>query len=331
MRPSPKIASAVILLILAGAAGWATWVNVSLQQTLPGIVSANGRIEAERVDIATKYPGKITNVLVSEGDFVTAGTLIAAQETDDLQAQRAAALSGRDRATAAIARARAEMSAHVVQTKLAQLELDHALALHKQALISDTEVARRTAQRDGEANGVMAIQAAIAEASAARAEADAQIRRLDVALSDMRLLAPIAGRIEYRIANAGAVLPSGGRIATLLDLKEMYMTVFLPTATATGLHIGDEARIVLDAMPFVLPATVSFIAVEAQFTPKYVETTSERDKLMYRVKLKLAPQASHQLTNWVRPGLTGNGYVRIHSDSPWPARLAVHLPTAASE
>lgn len=331
MRHSKQIAVTLTLLLLAGAAGWAGWVNARHESTLPGVIAANGRIEAERIEIAAKYPGRILSLPVREGELVTAGALIATQETDDLDAQRAAAVSARGRASAAIARASAETAAHLAQARLAQLELDHAGALRQQALVSQAEVERRTAQRDGEAAGVTALRAAVAEAGAARAEADAQIRRLDVALADLRLLAPVAGRIEYRIASPGAVLPSGGRVATLLDLSEIYMTVFLPTAGAAGLRVGDEARIVLDAQPFVLPASVSFIAAEAQFTPKYVETASERDKLMYRVKLKLAAPAARRYAAWVRPGLTGNGYVRSSPGAAWPAQLAVHLPRDGRE
>ena len=94
--------------------------------------------------------------------------------------------------------------------------------------------------------------------------------------------------MQYQLARNGEVVAAGGKILTILDLQDVYMTVFLPAATAGKLEIGGEARIILDPVPqYVIPASVSFIAADAQFTPKTVETAEEREKLMFRVKLKV--------------------------------------------
>jgi len=143
----------------------------------------------------------------------------------------------------------------------------------------------------------------------------------------MTLRAPVAGRIEYRVVEPGSIIPSGGRVATLLNTSDVYMTVFLPTSIAGKLQVGDEARIVLDAAKqFVVPAQVSFVAAEAQFTPKYVETATEREKLMYRVKLKVPVDVATRYAAYVKAGLTGNGYVRVDPKAAWPAELTVKLP-----
>jgi HlyD family secretion protein len=115
----------------------------------------------------------------------------------------------------------------------------------------------------------------------------------------------------------------------MLDISNVYMTVFLPTSIAGRLKVGDDARIVLDAAPqFTIPATVSFVAAEAQFTPKYVETASERDKLVYRVKLKVPTDITQQYAAYVKAGLTGYGYVRAQPDQPWSDAMAIKLPPA---
>ena len=78
---------------------------------------------------------------------------------------------------------------------------------------------------------------------------------------------------------------------TILDLKDVYMTIYLPAEIAGKLMLGDEARTILDAFPeYVLPNTISFVATDAQFTPKSVETPEERQKLMFRVKLQGDPE-----------------------------------------
>src|SRR5208282_3877638 len=106
------------------------------------------------------------------------------------------------------------------------------------------------------------------------------------------------------------------------------MTVFLPAADAGRLAVGDEARIILDPVPdYVVPATVSFVAADAQFTPKTVETSDERAKLMFRVKLKIDPQVLQAFYTRVKTGVRGMGFVRTKADVDWPADLEVKLPT----
>jgi HlyD family secretion protein len=129
------------------------------------------------------------------------------------------------------------------------------------------------------------------------------------------------------LAEPGEVLAAGGKVLTILQLTDVYMTVFLPTTLAGRLHVGAEARIILDAVPqYVIPASVSFVAPRSQFTPKEVETKSERDKLMFRVKVKIAPELLTKYIERVRTGLPGVAYVRLDNAAPWPENLQVKLP-----
>jgi len=317
--------------VAVAAAGAAYWINTHRDPVPEGLIRSNGRLEVERIEIAAKYPGRVIELPVNEGDVVKAGDLIARQDSTELLAQRGAVEAARQRAAQAMLRAQAETDVRKVQARLAQMELDHTSKLRQDALVSGAEVERREAQRDGEKAGVMVATAAIGEATAARAEAEAQMKRLDVAINDMSLRAPVKGRIEYRVVEPGSVIPSGGRVATLLDTSNVHMTVFLPTSVAGKLQVGDEARLVLDAAPqFVVPAVVSFVAGEAQFTPKYVETAAERDKLVYRVKLKVPVDIANRYAAYVKAGLTGYGYVRADKAVTWPGSLSVKLPVVDS-
>jgi HlyD family secretion protein len=103
--------------------------------------------------------------------------------------------------------------------------------------------------------------------------------------------------------------------------------VFLPTSEVGRVALGSEARIVLDATPqYVVPANVSFVAGEAQFTPKYVETRNEREKLMYRVKLKIDPKLLDTYRDYVKAGLTGTATVKVAVDAAFPEALTLRLP-----
>ena len=110
------------------------------------------------------------------------------------------------------------------------------------------------------------------------------------------------------------------------------MTIFLPAADAGALAIGDDARLILDPAPqYVIPAKVTFVAGDAQFTPKAVETKDEREKLMFRVKLTIDPKLLSIWESRVKTGVRGVGYVRVKRDATWPAVLAVKLPAPQND
>ena len=123
------------------------------------------------------------------------------------------------------------------------------------------------------------------------------------------------------------MLGGGGRVLSMVDLSDVYMTFFLPETAAGRVAIGSEARLVLDAAPqYVIPAKVTFVASVAQFTPKTVETTVERQKLMFKVRAHIDPQLLARYSSQVKTGMPGMAYVRIQPDEPWPDQLAVNLP-----
>ena len=140
--------------------------------------------------------------------------------------------------------------------------------------------------------------------------------------------------MQYQLARAGEVVAAGAPIVTILDLTDVYMTIFLPAADAGRVTLGDEARIVLDPIPDrIIPAKVSFVAADAQFTPKTVETKDERAKLMFRLKLKIDPDVLQAFYTRVKTGIRGMGFVRTKADVAWPDDLKVNVqaPPKASD
>jgi HlyD family secretion protein len=167
----------------------------------------------------------------------------------------------------------------------------------------------------------------VAEAQSALDAALATIERIEADIEDSILKSPRDGRVQYRVAQPGEVLGAGGRVLNLIDLTDVYMTFFLPTAAAGRVALSSEVRLVLDAFPqYVIPAQVSFIADEAQFTPKTVETASEREKLMFRVRAQISPDLLRKHITQVKTGLPGVAYVRLDPTVEWSANLAVRMP-----
>jgi HlyD family secretion protein len=317
--------TAILLLVFGLAAAGLYWWRLQQAGALPAyIVETNGRLEMARIDIAVKYPGRVVGLFIREGDVVRPGEIVAQQEDAEIKAQIAGAEAERARAQDAIGRANAELDARRNSEQLARLEWTQTKGMHAKKLVSDVELERRRIGLDAESAGVAAAASAVSEAKAAVGAANAQIARLEVVLGEATIRAPTGGRIEYRMIEKDAVLPAGGRIATMLNTDDVYMTVFISADAAGRLKLGDEARIQLGAFGAqVLPATISFVSPEAQFTPKYVETASEREKLVYRVKLQIPVAVARQFSGQLKAGATGEGYVRLDPSAPWPERLSV--------
>ncbi|MDE2380061.1 efflux RND transporter periplasmic adaptor subunit [Bradyrhizobium sp.] len=328
MRGPAVFAIAAVLTLATG--GYVYWTHMKAALTPEGLASANGRIEVTRVDIASKLPGRVAQVRVREGDAVRKGDLIAELDTAELRAQLAGAKAAVQRAVAAIARAEADIAIRKAERDLAEAEMQRALHLEQTSSGTKADLDRRRAQSLVAAAQIEGSRAALVEANAAREAADAQVAQIEAMLDDSELHSPVNGRVEYRLVQPGEVVAAGGRLVTILDLSDVYMTVFLPTGQSGRVALGSQARIVLDSVPdAVFPATVSFVAAEAQFTPKTVETQNGRQKLMYRVKLAIDAKLLETYRDYVKAGLTGNAYVQVMPNAVWPAALSVRLPDVA--
>ncbi len=346
----------LLAVLLAAAAGGGWWLYQQQESTaLPDFVfHSNGRLELNRLDVASLYPGRVERVLVAEGDAVKANEVLvelsSAQSSGQLAAAQAATLraaelvqrarAGVTQAQQAVARADAEIAAYRQQQKVAKLELDNAKQMRREDLVSASELAKRQADFERATASVKAAQAARAEAQAAVAQGQAAVAEAEAGVkqaqaqadtaasadADMAIRSPLTARVEYRLVEPGTVIGAGSRVISLLDPADVSMNVFLPNATVGGLRVGDEARLVLDGIDAVFPAQVSFIASEAQFTPKAVETADEREKLMFRVKLKVPAEVAQRYDRLLKGGMTGDGYVRRDSSQAWPLALEVRLP-----
>lgn len=342
------VVAAVVAILAAGA--WYYTQHLS-GSTLPeGFASSNGRIEATEIDISTKTAGRLREILVSEGEFVKSGQTLAQMDTDQLMARKRQAEAelqratiGIDTAKSIVAQREAERASAiaVIAQRQAQLEaattrltrseqLVRSSSVSQQVLDDDraTEQGARAAVSVAQASqaaseaAISAARAQVVDAEAAVNAARAAIDSIDADITDSTLRAPRDGRIQYRISQPGEVLAAGGRVLNLVDSGDVYMTFFLPTIEAGRIAIGSEARIVLDAIPqYVIPASVSFVADVAQFTPKTVETEEERLKLTFRIRARINPDLLQRYIEQVKTGLPGMAYVRLDPSASWPENL----------
>ncbi len=321
----------ILAAVIAGIAGGGYyWWHLEQNQLPADIASGNGRIEAEEVHVAAKYAGRVAEVTVDEGDMVSAGQVLARMDTAELDASLARAKALVAQAQQDVAEARAQIAKRESELKFAEQELGRATFLVQKGHISRERLDRRQSERDTAAAVLTAAHARLVSTQRAVESAEAETKRIQTQIDDSVLKAPRQGRIQYRLAEPGEVLPAGGKVLTLLDLSDVYMTIFLPTAEVGRVIVGSDARIILDAISqYVIPAQVSFVAAEAQFTPRAVETRSEREKLMFRVKVKIDPALLRQHMRKVKTGVPGEAYVLLGPDASWPDSLKVKLPPPA--
>jgi HlyD family secretion protein len=345
----------LIAAIVLGAAAYYVWKQFQPAKLPEGFATSNGRIEATEIDIATKIAGRLAEEFVSEGDLVTAQQVLARIDTDALNAQLREAQADLRRAQKAVETAQSGVSQResekaatdaVVLQREAELDLatqnyNRAEKLVAKAAISkedfDTNRAALYSAKAAVSRAKADVAAATAAISTAKSQviesesaviaAEAKIERLQADINDCTLKAPRDGRVQFRVAQPGEVLPSGGKVLNMIDLADVYMTFFLPTEWAGRVPMGADVRIVLDSAPqFVIPAKVTFVADVAQFTPKTVETAEERQKLTFRIKAHIPPELLKNYVRQIKTGLPGVAFVQLDPQAEWPAHLAVKLP-----
>jgi HlyD family secretion protein len=321
MSTTMKWTLVIVAVAIAGTA--AVMIVRSNMDKLPkGIASGNGRLEAKLVDIAAKEPLRVLKVAVDEGALVKPGEVLAQLDTVTLEAELAAANQQIAAAEERLKVAQADIAKQKSQVELAEIEVARSGKLVEDGAGSQRELDVRKAQV-----GTTKASLAAAEASLQTADQEAKVARANAAtietrIADATLKSPVLGRVLYRLAEPGEVVGPGGKVLTVVDLQDVYMEIYLPSEQAASLPMDAEGRITLDYAPTrPIAGFVSFVSPEAQFTPKQVETKSEREKLMFRVKIQVPEDLVAQSVEHIKTGVRGVGYVKTDTAAAWPSRL----------
>ena len=229
-----------------------------------GIVSVNGRVEATQVDISTKIPGRVIEIVPHEGDIVPIGSVVARIDTSETMAQLHQAQASAELARKTLTTREAEAASDEAKQEFANEELRSTATLIAKGWSTHETYDKRQQELKSADAALRAARSQVEEAIAAVKTADARVEELQAVIDDSTIKAPVRGRVQYRLVEPGAVLPPGGKIATVINLSDIYTTIYLPGPQAGRLKIGDDARVVVDAYPeYVFPASVSFVAPES--------------------------------------------------------------------
>ena len=320
----------ILVVVVVAVGGFLGWKYLqSRKYALPnGIASGNGRIEAKLVDATAKEPLRVKDILVDEGDLVKPGQVLVHLDTVTLDAQLQEARAQVASAQEQLAVVNAAIAKSKSQVALAKIEADRAEKLFAENASSQREVdVRRTTVETTNAS-LAEDRARLNTAQQQVAVAEANVAAVQSRINDATLVSPVLGRVLYRLAEPGEVLGPGGKALTIVNLDDVYMEIFLPAAEAAPLKVGGEGRITVDSQPGrSAPALVSFVSPEAQFTPKQVETKSEREKLMFRVKLQVPKSLVKNFIESIKTGVRGMGYVKVDPNATWPEWLEKGLVT----
>ena len=227
------VAGALVLGVFA-------WQYLQPPALPPGIASGNGRLEATEVDLTTKFAGRLAEVHVKEGDPVTKDQVLVRMDVRELKAELRQAMAHvkqaqkqRAAATAVIAQRRSEVT-------LAEKNLARSRDLYENRNISLERLQRSETSVQTAQAALAAAEAQEAHAAAAIEAAKARAETVRTRIEDSTLTTPISGRVLYRLAEPGEVLAAGGKVVTVLDLSDVYMTIFLPTVQAGRLRLGAD-------------------------------------------------------------------------------------------
>jgi HlyD family secretion protein len=266
-------------------------------------------------------------LLVEEGALVKPGQVLVRLDTVTLDAELAEAQASVAAAQEHLAFSRAAIIKQKSEIELSRIEVERAQKLVREGAGSQRDLDVRKTKLETTTATLAEARAMLQTAEKKVEVAQANAATIQTRIDDATLRSPVTGRVLYRLAEAGEVLAPGGKALTLVYLSDVYMEIFPPSAEAARTRIGAEARITLDFDPSRAAAgSVSFVSPEAQFTPKQVETASEREKLMFRVKIQVPKELATQYLERIKTGVRGVGYVKVNPAAVWPDRLQHLLP-----
>lgn len=275
MKKRTKI---IITIFLAAIIGLALFLFIRFKEEGHNKrIKVSGNIEATDIRLSFRVSGKIKELLSDEGKVIKAGDILARLDTDEL--------------TQIKNQAAAALKAAEYQYNLDKADYERAENLFKEGSVS-------AQKRD------------LAKTKADAGKANAQALKASLDLADTRLgfadlVSPIDGFVLVKSAEAGEVLQAGSTVFSVADLEDIWLSAYINETDLGRVKLNQSAEIRTDTYPDrVYRGRISFISQESEFTPKQIQTTQERVKLVYRIKIQV------ENTNLeLKPGMPADGYI----------------------
>jgi HlyD family secretion protein len=301
----------VVLLVLAALGAWAWWIWQNKRHERPAS-AASGTIECDEIHVASRYGGRVEKLFVREGDLLTNGQLIAELAAPELRAQREEALATLADLEAGarkqeIATAKSEWESAAAELQLARSDAKRTVELFTKETISETERDRAVTRAATLEKTVAAAKSrydlVLAGPRSNRVEqVRASVRRIDTQLAELRVTAPTNCVLEVLSVKVGDVVAPNRELATLILAQHLWVRVYVAQPQLGNLKLGQEVQFRADAVPAkTFRGAIEQISRSAEFTPRNVQTTEERVKRVFGVKIRLDNDSDE-----LRPGMTGD-------------------------
>lgn len=331
-----KLLLALALVIIAIAAVWAgrRWL-VPEADVMKDVLLASGTVEATEAHLGFQVGGRIERIAVREGDPVKAGDELAILDRNEMLARHDEAVA-RTAAARALLRvlergfrseeveqARAARQAAQDRVNDAERDLERTKRLyeggavsreaHDKAVLALALARSQLAQADEQLRLLEAgpREEKVEAQRAQLAQVEASVRAIEATLENMRVVAPFDGTVTVRHREPGETVPPGTAVVTLMNPDDRWVRIYVPEDRIGAVKIGTPAKITSDTYPEkTYGGGVRFVASEAEFTPKNVQTTEERVKLVYAVKVQIEGDSGLDL----KPGMPAD--VRLEATLP---------------
>jgi len=300
----------LLLLILIFSFGY--WVYVKYYSDSNANLQASGTIEAVTVDLTAKTAGTLKAINFNEGDLVKKDQVLVQLGRNDLSAQRE-----RDSNAVAIAQANlddlisgsraqeiraADASVNIarINKDKAQVDLNRAEQLAQAGAIAQDELEQARVNLDLKNNQ---LEAALAQLNllqegsrpdkiiAAKAEVErtkAILKATDALMADLDVICPLDGTVLSKNFELGEYATAGASLATIADLSNLTIRVFIPTDELPLIKLGQTAYFTVTGRETQFEGTVSHIASQGEFTPKTIQTKQERTNVVFAVKIQVS-------------------------------------------
>jgi HlyD family secretion protein len=321
----------VIPIVLVAVAGVAAFVVLRDGVQDADLLMVSGTVEATEADIGFQAPGRIVSIEVREGDRVTAGQILARLDAAELEARLEGARAQVAVAVAQLSELRsgprpeeisqARSARNAASTRLADArrELERARTLYEGGAISreafdraQTAADVAESQHEQARDQLAALETGtrperIEAGRAGLAQAQAAVRQVETLIANTTIAAPFDGIVTVRHREPGEIVAAGLPVITIMDPDDRWVRVYMREAAVGGIAIGQQARITADADPErEYGGEITFIAGEAEFTPRAVQTPEERTRLVYAVKVRITGDPDGDL----KPGIPADVHIR---------------------
>ena len=323
-----------ILPVLAAAVVVALVLWFVLHRSGGDGLAASGTVEATDAQLGFQVAGRIDTITVNVGDRVRAGQELARLDQAELTARRQQAAAQLASAQALLTELeRGSRSQEVQQGRDALATTTQRLAdaqrdLERTQRLFDGGAVSREAldkaqlafavaqsQHDQAAQQLQLLEVGprperIAAQRAAVAQAGAAVRQADAMLANSVIRAPFDGVVSVKDREIGETVSPGAPVLTVLNLNDRWVRIYIPETRIGAVRIGQGATITADTYTDrVYRGSVSFIASEAEFTPRNVQTADERVKLVYAVKVRITQDSTYDL----KPGIPADVKLTVSS------------------